>query len=455
MRYYSTRNRKANFCFADASLASYDLKGGVYLPESIPQYSDTVRNSLGSMSFQDIAFETVKLFTEDEIPDQILEKIILSSYSFPTPLLHIGDRLVLELFHGPTGSLKDFGARFMANLFGHLQSGERKSIRILAVEGNTFDALTDAFYDVEGVKVILLCPKSEISRLHKSSLCKNIFAVVVEGTLDDCKKLAQAAFSNTSVRKNLILSSGSSVNIARIIAQIAYYSAAAGKAFEGKLDSPEPATPKGAKFVPFNGKTGAFRLIAGKPLSVCVPSGNFGNYVSALYAMKMGAPIKRVIAATNSNKSIPDYIESSYFEGSFQEDTISNAMDVGIPNNFERIIKHWSFKETQSMSVGVHVTDDETRETIAYVHKEFGYFIDPHTAVGWRAVDKLAEQSKIKAEPLAVLATGHPAKSAKIVEPLTGHVPAIPVIKKPPVTVQKPQAKLIKADISALLEALK
>ncbi|MDR2535525.1 MAG: threonine synthase [Treponema sp.] len=448
MLYYSTRkNRKATgVSFAAAALTGLAPDGGLYVPETLPPYSPGVRNSLGSMTFQDIAFETIKPYVTPDIPDAVLGDLVQDAYSFDAPLLHVGDRLVLELFHGPTAAFKDFGARFMARAFAYLRRGEDKALHILvATSGDTGGAVAHGFYGVDGVKVTVLYPKGQVTPLQErqiAGLGGNVSALAVEGSFDDCQRLVKTAFNNEDLKKRLVLSSANSINVARLIPQAVYYAAAAGKAFTGTIDALKTGEA-----------VGKFRAVEKQPITFCVPSGNFGNLTAGLYALEMGAPIRGFIAATNVNKSIPDYLETGYYEARFSKATISNAMDVGSPSNFERLTAHWfSLKELRRMVRGVSVSDDNTRKTIAEVHKTTGYFLDPHTAVGWRGADQVYAEHNVPTGPLAVLATAHPAKFAETVQPLTGPIPIPPSLSK--AIERKPNAQTIPAEISALLEAL-
>ena len=405
MFYYSTRNKNEKVNFKEAALTGLAPDGGLFVPEQIPQYSGTVRSSLGSMSFTDIAFETIKPFVQDDIPDAALHDIVRSAFTFDAPLIpitgsNIKDRFVVELFHGPTAAFKDFGARFMARAFSYLRRGEDKPLKILvATSGDTGGAVADGFFDIDGISVTVLYPKGRVTPLQErqiAGLGKNISAIAVEGSFDDCQRLVKAALADEGLKKRMELSSANSINISRLIPQAVYYSAAAGRALA---------------------KTG-------KAITLCVPSGNFGNLTAGLYSMKMGAPIEQFVAATNMNKTIPDYLDTGEYLTRISQATISNAMDVGAPSNFERMSAHFSYEEMKKIITGVYVTDEETRKTIVLVHNDTGYFLDPHSAVGWKGVDKLLEANRIS-HPVGILCTAHPAKFSETVEPLVG-MPPIP-----------------------------
>jgi threonine synthase len=456
MRYYSTRNKNGAVSFAAAALAGLAPDGGLYVPEEVPRYPEAVKSSLGTMEYPDIAFETIRPWVERDIPGPVLEEIVHSAYPFGAPLIEAGDRLVLELFHGPTAAFKDFGARFMARVFSYLRRGEGKPLRILAAtSGDTGGAVADGFYGVEGITVTVLYPKGRISPLQErqiAGLGGNISAIAVEGSFDDCQGLVKQAFGDKDLKKRLELSSANSINISRLIPQVVYYAAAAGKALAGILDSDCEATPRTGGMRDNGGKPGLFGVRPGALASFCVPSGNFGNLTAGLYAYKMGAPVTRFIAATNINKTVPDYLESGIYEVRRSRATISNAMDVGAPSNFERMAAHFSWEEMKRLILGACVSDEETKEAITRVHSRWGYFLDPHSAVGWHAADVLAAAGRLTPGPLAVLSTAHPAKFAETVEKLAGPVPAPGSLKK--AMERTVNSRTIPAELSALKECL-
>ena len=420
MRYYSTRSKSEAVSFAAAALAGLAPDGGLYVPGEFPLYSAGIKSSLGSMSYTDIAFESIFPWVKDDIPRPILEEICHSAYPFTAPLVSAGDRMVLELFHGPTAAFKDFGARFMARAFSYLRRGEDRPLKILvATSGDTGGAVADGFFRVEGITVTVLYPKGRVSPLQErqiAGLGGNISAIAVEGSFDDCQSLVKQAFGDEELNRRLELSSANSINISRLIPQAVYYAAAAGQ----------------------------------KPESViCVPSGNFGNLTAGLYAYKMGAPLSRFIAATNVNKTVPDYLENGDYRARDSEATLSNAMDVGAPSNFERMAAHFSWEEMRRLILGASVDDNETRTTITEVFSRHGYYLDPHSAVGWRAADKLRENGAIDKDGAPIIAaTAHPAKFAEVVEPLTGPVPVPPGLQK--AMERTVDARCIPAELDAL-----
>jgi threonine synthase len=433
MRYYSTRNKNNPVNFAEAALSGLAPDGGLFVPQEIPRYSRAALLSLGTMDYPDIAFETIKPYVQDDIPDSTLQDIVRSAYTFNAPLAGVGDRHVLELFHGPTAAFKDFGARFMARTFSYLRRGEDKPLHILvATSGDTGGAVADGFFEVPGIFVTVMYPKGRITPLQErqiAGLGGNISALAVEGSFDDCQRLAKAALADEDLKKKTALSSANSINISRLIPQAAYYTAGSAAACGG-----------------------------GAGITMCVPSGNFGNLTAGLYAMKMGAPIMAFIAATNINKTFPDYLSTGEYRTRVSQATISNAMDVGAPSNFERMAAHFSLDEMRRLILGVSVSDGETRETIVKVHNETGYFLDPHSAVGWKGVDILLAKNNVNSRllsegPVGVLSTAHPAKFAETVEPLIGPVPVPESIAR--AMRRSVQSHTIPAHVSALLDILK
>jgi len=470
MHYYSTRNKNDATNFATAALTGLAPDGGLFVPGEIPEYPGTVLSSLGTMDYHDIAFETIKPYVRSEMPDSVLGDIVRAAYPFAAPLVPVGERLVLELFHGPTAAFKDFGARFMARAFAWLRRGEDKPLHILvATSGDTGGAVADGFFGLTGISVTVLYPKGRVSPLQErqiAGLGGNISALAVEGSFDDCQRLVKAVLSqerNSSsddyerriknhlsskgLGKKAAFSSANSINISRLIPQAAYYAAAAGRAFAGKTDPDGEATPR----LPRKGES-PFAMSAGTPVTLCVPSGNFGNLTAGLYAMKMGAPIRRFIAATNANRTVPDYLASGEYQARASQATLSNAMDVGAPSNFERMAAHFSLEEMRRVILGTWVSDEETRETIAGVHERTGYFLDPHTAVGWKGVDKLAAEGKAGTDKVGVLSTAHPYKFSETVEPLVGPVPVPESLSR---AMQRTvDSRTIPAEVPVLLEAL-
>jgi threonine synthase len=450
MRYFSTRDRSVAVDFGRAALGGLAPDGGLYIPETLPEYPAAVKNSLATMAFRDIAFETAKPFIGGAIPETALRDLIEDAYPFGAPLVPVGDRLVLELFHGPTAAFKDFGARFMARAFAYLRRGADRELRILvATSGDTGGAVADGFFGVPGISVTVLYPLGRVSPLQErqiAGLGGNVSAIAVKGSFDDCQALAKAAFGDAGLRRRFELSSANSINISRLVPQAVYFAAAAGKAAAGLSDPDAAATPR---------RAGAPRPRpnSGGRVVMAVPSGNFGNLTAGLYARALGAPIARFVAATNLNKTVPDYLASGVYAARPSVATISNAMDVGAPSNFERMEAHWSYPELSAALLGAYVDDDATRAAIRRVADATGYILDPHGAVGWQALDGLAAEAATAPELAdavrVVLATAHPAKFGETVEPLVGRV------DMPPALATALTRKPVAATISVSLEELK
>ncbi len=451
MRYFSTRDRSTNVNFSVAALTGIAPDGGLYVPETIPELPVAVRSSLSTMDFRDIAFETVKPFTTSDIPASVLRDLIVDAFNFSAPLVPVGDRLVLELFHGPTAAFKDFGARFMARTFAWLRRNEDRKLRILvATSGDTGGAVADGFFGVEGIDVTVLYPQGRVSPLQErqiAGLGGNVSAFAVDGSFDDCQALVKQAFTDPSFNKRHSLSSANSINIARLIPQAIYFIAAAGKASKGVFDADAGSTPRrpGPSASPVH-------LVPGMPLVFCVPSGNFGNLTAGLFAKHMGAPIDHFVAATNDNRTIPDYLVAGEYRPRPSVPTISNAMDVGAPSNFERMSALWSFPELSRMISGASTNDKETKASLERVWTRHGYALDPHGAVGWRALDETESRDGLTGSLKVLLATAHPAKFSETVEPLIGELPVPPSLS----AAMKRQilAKNIPSTLRALVDAL-
>ncbi|MDR1147800.1 MAG: threonine synthase [Spirochaetaceae bacterium] len=426
MRYYSTRNRNEPYSFASAVVRGLAPDGGLFVPEEIPRFSPSAAASLGGMSFHEIAYETIRPFVADEIPASALGDIIHGAFTFDAPLKQVGGRFMLELFHGPTAAFKDFGARFMARVFAYLRRNENRPLKILvATSGDTGGAVASGFYQVEGINVTILYPKGRVTSLQErqiAGLGGNIDAIAVEGSFDDCQRLVKSALSDAGLNKRLALSSANSINIARLIPQSVYYAAATGA-----------LTARNAA----------------KPFVFCVPSGNLGNLTAGMYAAKMGAPIDMFVAAANSNKTFPEYLAGETYTPRESTATISNAMDVGAPSNFERLSSHWSADELRRMIRGASISDSETRDAIAEVYRNTAYVLDPHSAVGWQAITRLREKGLLDAGTYTVLATAHPAKFAHVVEPLTG------AVKPPPCLVEAMKRSARSVEIPPDFDAFK
>lgn len=394
MKYYSTNNKSKFFSFEEAVMKGLAEDGGLFMPESIPYFGKDFFDNLENKSFAEIAFEVSKHFIENEIPQSKLEEIVSEAINFPAPIVEIDKNLfVLELFHGPTLAFKDFGARFMAKTMGYFAQKENSHLNILvATSGDTGSAVANGFYNTPGISVCILYPKGKVSKIQEQQLTtldKNITALEIDGTFDDCQRLVKSAFVDSELTGKLNLSSANSINIARLLPQSFYY-------IEAYKQIPDKSLP-----VVFS-----------------VPSGNLGNITAGLFAKKMGLPNSKFIGATNKNDVFTEYIRSGKFNARASVQTLSNAMDVGNPSNLARIIDLYSnsIDEIRSDIFSATFNDDHTREVIKNVYRDFNYVIDPHGAVGYLALQEFLKENSSQKLTSIVLETAHPAKFKDVVE---------------------------------------
>jgi len=391
MNYYDLKNPTHKVSLKEAVLKSISSDSGLYMPERVPVLPDSFFSNLKDLNLQEIAFEVSKAMLEGDIPDSAVKQIVNEAISFPIPLKQLDENLhVLELFHGPTLAFKDIGARFMAGLFQYFLRNENREVVILvATSGDTGSAVANAFYKSKGVKVVILYPSGKVSELQEKQLTTmggNITALEVDGNFDDCQHLVKKAFADTGLNQQLNLTSANSINFARLFPQSFFYFNAIAQL--GKVE---------------------------KPVVISVPSGNFGNLTSGLIAKKMGLPIHQFIAATNRNHVVPDYLKNGEFMPQQTHHTITNAMDVGNPSNFPRMLEIYE-KQQLSMSTdikGYWYTDAQTRTAMADLQKQYGYQSDPHGAVAYAG---LKESGFLKDNIGIFLETAHPAKFPEEVE---------------------------------------
>ena len=401
MNYYDIKNPTHKVSLKDAVLKSISSDSGLYMPERIPVLPDSFFSKLSSLNLQEIAFEVSNAMLGEDIPDIALKQIITEAISFPIPLKQLDENLfVLELFHGPTLAFKDVGARFMAGLFQYFLRNENREVVILvATSGDTGSAVANAFYNIKGVEVVILYPSGKVSELQEKQLTTmggNITALEVEGNFDDCQRMVKQAFADSKLNQLLNLTSANSINFARLFPQSFFYFNAISQL--GKVD---------------------------KPVVISVPSGNFGNLTSGLIAKKMGLPVHKFIASTNFNHSVPDYLKSGEYLPQQTHHTITNAMDVGDPSNFPRMLEIYQ-KQRLSMAAdikGYWFTDDQTRVAMAELQKQYGYQSDPHGAVAYAGIK---ESGYLKDNIGIFLETAHPAKFPEEVEKSTLHKVKIP-----------------------------
>jgi threonine synthase len=402
MKYYSTKNRSLKKSLEEAVIQGISEDKGLFMPETIPVLKGSLLRDMQRMNFREISLIIAKNFFGTDISSADLEKIILDAINFETPLVHIHDSIyTLELFHGPTLAFKDVGARFMARLLGYFIKGYNREVDVLvATSGDTGSAVANGFWKVPGIRVHILYPMGLVSTIQEhqfTTLGENISALEIAGNFDDCQRLVKTAFLDHELNSRLTLTSANSINIARLLPQSFYY-------FNGyaRLGSPS------------------------QDLVISVPSGNFGNLTAAIIAGKMGLPCKRFIAATNINDVVPEYLKTGQYKPRPSEATIANAMDVGNPSNFERILDlygHSHPKISEAIS-GYSYTDDQIREIIGRIYKKYGYLLDPHGATGYQA---LADHSHNNPSHIGFfIETANPAKFADIVEGVIGKKIEIP-----------------------------
>ncbi len=370
MVYTDTRDASVKTDFKTAVVNGMNEKtGGLYIPTSFPKLDASFTNRTTDPSFRDIAFEMAKPYVAGEIPDNDLAAIIQDAYPFPAKTVAVDSHsYVLELFHGPTCAFKDFGARFMARAMSYFNRGEDSALHILvATSGDTGSAVGSAFHNVPGLDVTILYPEGKVSKLQEKQLSTfdgNVRALKVKGTFDDCQKLVKTAFTDAELRAKLRLSSANSINISRLLPQSFYYMYSS-------------LVVRNASWR--NNKIEKPAIIA------VVPSGNFGNLTSGLIAREMGAPITGFVAATNTNRTIPDWIATGTYEARASVETYANAMDVGAPSNYERIKAMYTLEQVRALFASYWLDNDGILASIKDCFDRTGYTIDPHGAVGWKA----------------------------------------------------------------------
>jgi threonine synthase len=377
--------------------------GGLYMPVEIARRSPEELEEFRRLPFTEVCFRIVKPFAGPEVPEEILWQVVSEAINFPVKLVSLSPALhVLELFHGPTLAFKDFGARFMARLMGYFVRSETRTLTVLvATSGDTGSAVAHGFLGVPGIRVVILYPSKRISEAQEkqfTTLGQNITALEVSGTFDDCQRLVKQAFSDSDLNKRAFLTSANSINVGRLLPQMFYHVAA-------------------YRQLP----------VASVPLIVAVPSGNFGNLTAGIFAKRIGLPVARFVASTNANDVVPEYLRTGEFRPRPAKPTFSNAMDVGSPNNFPRLLDlcRGRLEYVRREIWGHGATDEETIGAMKSLHERFGYLADPHTAVGVLGWEAYRREHPEPAQGL-VLATAHPAKFADVVTRAIGTAPPLP-----------------------------
>lgn len=394
MQYYSTNGKSPNVGLQEAVVHGLASDKGLFMPEVIPTIPKAFFNNISEMSLQDISYVVANTLFGQDVDSKTLKEIVYDTLNFDIPLVHVDEnRYSLELFHGPTLAFKDVGARFMARLLGYFNKNKSDHLVnvLVATSGDTGSAVANGFLNVPGVRVFVLYPKGKVSKIQEcqfTTLGANITALEVNGTFDDCQALVKNAFMDKDLNEKMQLTSANSINVARFLPQMFYYFYAYAQL---------------AKM--------------GKPLDkivVSVPSGNFGNITAGLIGRKMGLPISRFIAANNKNDVFYKYLQTGEYEPMESIQTIANAMDVGAPSNFARILDLYgnSHDTIKSLISGCSYTDEQIAETLKETYKTTGYLLDPHGAVGYRSL-----LDRLKADEIGVfLETAHPAKFKDTVE---------------------------------------
>ncbi len=404
MIYYSTNNKELTASLETAVTQGLAKDKGLYMPERIPALPQAFFNNLDKMTLQEIAFEVANSIFGEDIPASDLKRIVDETLCFDIPLVKVKDGIYsLELFHGPTLAFKDVGARFMARLLQHFTQGQKKEdINVLvATSGDTGSAVANGFLGVEGINVFVLYPKglvSEIQETQFTTLGQNITALEVDGTFDDCQRLVKSAFMDDELQSKLTLTSANSINVARFLPQAFYY---------------------------FYGMGQLKKLGITKDIVCCVPSGNFGNITAALIGKMQGLPISRFIAANNRNDVFLEYLETKAYKPRPSVATIANAMDVGDPSNFARILDLYdhSHAAISDEISGTRYDDEQIRATMKRTYEEEKYLLDPHGACAYQAL----EDGMKEGETGFFIETAHPAKFLDTVENAIGEKIDIPL----------------------------
>ena len=395
MNYYSTNKQAPLATLEEAVVKGLAGDKGLYMPERITRLDPQVIEQMKEQSFHEIACTVARAFFGEDVEPETLDQIVCDTLAFETPVVEVKDPIYsLELFHGPTLAFKDVGGRFMARLLGYFirKEGLKEVNVLVATSGDTGSAVANGFLGVPGIHVYVLYPKGKVSPIQEcqfTTLGQNITALEIDGTFDDCQALVKAAFMDEALNAHMKLTSANSINVARFLPQSFYYfNAWAQLARQGKADE----------------------------LVVCVPSGNFGNITAGLFAHRMGLPIKRFVAANNRNDVFLEYLQTGVYTPRPSVATLANAMDVGNPSNFARIIDLYSYEQICALISGYRYTDEQIAEAIRRCHAETGYLLDPHGACGYQALKAALRPG----ETGVFLETAHPAKFKGTVDQILG-----------------------------------
>ncbi len=404
MDYFSLNKKAQDVSFKEATINGQAPDKGLYFPKNIPQLNKEWLANIEKNSNEQIAFDVIKPYIGDCITAEDLYNIVTETINFTIPLKEITNSIFsLELYHGPTLSFKDVGARFISRCLGYFVKGMDKQITVLvATSGDTGGAVANGFYEIDGVRVVILYPSGKVSNVQEKQLTtlgKNITALEIKGTFDDCQQMVKAAFVDEELQQKLFLTSANSINVARWLPQQFYYFFAYKQWVEKN-----------------------------NPPVISVPSGNFGNICAGLLASKSGLPIKHFIAACNANDVVSNYFKTQNYAPQKAVATISNAMDVGDPSNFVRILTLFNneFNQLKNKLTSVSITDEETKETLLKVYKQNGYLCDTHGAVAYKGLQNYLLQNPYQKG--IFLETAHPIKFYDVVEPIINEKINLPLI---------------------------
>jgi threonine synthase len=404
MKYYSTNHQAPDATLQEAVVKGLASDKGLYMPHVIKALPQSFYDHIENFSFQEIAYQVADAFFGEDVPADILKQIVYDTLNFDVPAVKVKENIYsLELFHGPTLAFKDVGGRFMARLLGYFikKEGQKQVNVLVATSGDTGSAVANGFLGVEGIHVYVLYPKGKVSEIQEkqfTTLGQNITALEVDGTFDDCQALVKNAFMDAELNAHIKLTSANSINVARFLPQAFYYFYAYAQMKKaGKADN----------------------------LVVCVPSGNFGNITAGLFGKRMGLPVKRFIAANNRNDIFYQYLQTAKYNPRPSVATIANAMDVGDPSNFARVLALYenSHEAICTEISGATYNDEQIRETVKIAYQETGYLLDPHGACGYRALEEGLQENEVG----VFLETANPAKFLETVESIIGDKVEIPV----------------------------
>ena len=394
MQYFSLNNNSKAVGFEKAVRSGLAPDRGLYYPQQINPLTDSFWNNFLSMNHHEIALAAIEQFVGDEIPKKELQKIVENTLTFPFPVVELNQNIsTLELFHGPTMAFKDVGGRFMARCLGYFNQTTTEKVTVLvATSGDTGGAVASGFLGVPGVEVVILYPKGKVSHIQELQLTtqgQNITALEIDGVFDDCQDMVKTAFLDATLKPHRNLTSANSINVARWLPQSFYYFFAVQELMRRKVN---------------------------KPFVFSVPSGNFGNICAGFIARELGLPISHFIASTNQNDTFPRYMENGIFEPKPSVQTISNAMDVGNPSNFDRISKLFNqdLYRLKNICSSYHFSDKETHKAMQELFENTSYIADPHGAIGYLGLQKYCEENP---DIYGVfLETAHPVKFLDVVE---------------------------------------